>query len=175
MAAQYGFTDAVQRDIDEMAGGITADDGPILPPPGMQPPDPAAMQNMMQAMMQNMMQMMMASFQQAAQGAAASGTTPPAASSPLGGVHWRQDSQMANVRLDERAFRRLDKFTNKKDEWKEWRTQFLTAVRECDTGFATSLIGYEKAEDPIEDTGLTPTLQHLSATLQARLISVTAK
>ena len=82
---------------------------------------------------------------------------------------------MANVRLDERAFRRLDKFTNKKDEWKEWRTQSLTAVRECDTGFATSLIAYEKAEDPIEDSGLIPTLAQLSATLQARLISVTAK
>ena len=84
---------------------------------------------------------------------------------------------MANVRLDERAFRRLDKFANKnkKDEWKVWRTQFLTAVRECDTGFATSLIAYDKAGYPIEDTGLTPTLQQLSATLQARLINVTAK
>ena len=29
---------------------------------------------------------------------------------------------MANVRPDERAFRRLDKFANKKDDWKEWRT-----------------------------------------------------
>ena len=79
---------------------------------------------------------------------------------------------MANVRLEERAFRRLEKFTNKKDEWKEWRTQFLTAVRECDTGFATSLIAYEKAEDLVEDGGPTLTLQQLSATLQARLISV---
>ena len=76
MAAQYGFPDAMQRDIDDMAGGNTAGDGPIVPPPGVQPLDPAAMQNMMQAMMQNMMQMMRAAFQQAAQGAAASGTTP---------------------------------------------------------------------------------------------------
>ena len=84
---------------------------------------------MMQGMMQQMMQMMMSSFQQATQGAAASGTSPSAASSPLGGTHWRQDTQMANVRLDERAFRRMDKFSNKKSDRKEWRTQLLTAIR----------------------------------------------
>ena len=134
MAAQYGFPDQMQRDIDAMGGGnaaTAAGDGPILPPPGIQgQPDPAAlMQSMMQNMMQSMMQAMMASFQQAASGAAATGTSPPAAYSPQGGVHWRQDPHMANVRLDERAFRRLEKFTNKKDAWKERRTQFLTAVR----------------------------------------------
>ena len=78
------------------------------------------MQGMMQ-MMHQMMQVMM-SFQQTTQGAAASGTSPPAASSPAGGTHWKQDTQMANVRLDERAFRRMDKFSNKKSDWKEWRT-----------------------------------------------------
>ena len=60
--------------------------------------------------------------------------------------HWRQDGHMANVRLDERAFRRLEKFTNKKDEWKEWRTQLLTAARECDKSFADDLINFEKRE-----------------------------
>ena len=161
MPTEYGFppADQMQADIDAIGSGTSGRGGPTLPPPGVQPPDPAAMQNMMQAMMQQKMQIIMTSFQQAAQGADASGTSPPAASSPLKGTHWRQDSQMANVCLDERAFRRLDKFTNKKDEWKEWRTQFPTAVRECDTGFGTSFIAYEKAEDPIEDTGLTPTLQ----------------
>ena len=59
MAAQYGFPDQMQHDIDAMGGGATAGDKPILPPPGMQPPDPAAMQNMMQAMMPQMMQIMM--------------------------------------------------------------------------------------------------------------------
>ena len=32
---------------------------------------------------------------------------------------------MANVRLDERGFRRLDKFTNKKDDWKNGVLNFL--------------------------------------------------
>ena len=52
---------------------------------------------------------------------------------------------------------------------------FLTAVRECDTSFAESLITYEKSEMAVEDVSLTPTLQQLSAVLQSRLISVTAK
>ena len=82
---------------------------------------------------------------------------------------------MANLRLGERAFRRLEKLTNKKDEWNKWRIQFLTAIRECDKGFADSLIVHEKAEDAIKDDVLTPTQQQLSATLQARLISLTAK
>ena len=51
---------------------------------------------------------------------------------------------MANVRLDERAFRRLENFTNKKDEWKEWRAQLLTAVRECDKSSADEVIILEK-------------------------------
>ena len=111
--AFQGQYDQMQADIDGMAGNVAAAGGPLLPPLGLPPVDPAAMQQMMQAMMQ----MMMASLQQAA--AAASGTVPLAASSPLGGTHWTQNTQMANVRLDERAFRRLDKFSNKKDEWKE--------------------------------------------------------
>ena len=56
---------------------------------------------------------------------------------------------MANVRLDERAFRRFEKLTNKKDEWMEWRTQLLTAVRECDKSFADSMIIFEKGEQAI--------------------------
>ena len=82
---------------------------------------------------------------------------------------------MANVRLDERCFRRLEKRTNKKEGWEGWRARPLTAVRECDTGFASSLITYEKAEDPILDTELTPTRQQLSATLWARLVGHTMK
>ena len=115
MAAEYGFpaADQMQDDIDQLGGGAGARGGPILPPPGMYQPDPAAMQDLMQQMIQQMMQTMMSSFQQAAQGMAASGSGPPTASSPVGG-HWRQDNQMANVRLDERAFRRLEKFSNKK-------------------------------------------------------------
>ena len=66
---------------------------------------------------------------------------------------------MANVRLDERAFRRLEKFTNEKDEWKEWRTQLLTAVRECHKGFADALVIFEKEEYVIKDDAMTPTQQ----------------
>ena len=128
----------------------------------------------MMQMMQQMMQVMM-SFQQSGQGAAASGSSPPAASSPSGATQWKQHAHMASVRLDERAFRRMDKFSNKKSDWKEWRTQLLTAIRECDTTFATALVAYEKSEGPIENLGLSPTSQQLSATLQSRLISVTAK
>ena len=32
--------------------------------------------------------------------------------------------------LDERQFRRIVQFNNKTESWKEWRTHFLTAVRE---------------------------------------------
>ena len=82
---------------------------------------------------------------------------------------------MGNVRLDERAFRRIEKFTDKKDEWKEWRAQVINAVRECDKTFADNLLVFEKQEEPITDTQLSMTQQQLSATLQSRLISVTGK
>ena len=32
--------------------------------------------------------------------------------------------------LDERQFRRIVQFNNKIESWKEWRTHFMTAVRE---------------------------------------------
>ena len=41
---------------------------------------------------------------------------------------------------------------------KEWRTQLLTAVRECDKGFADALVIFEK-EDVIKDDDMTPTQQ----------------
>ena len=123
--------------------------------------------------MQQMMQMMM-TFQ-SGQGTTTSGTSPPAALGPHGGGDWRRNGHMANVRLDERAFRRLEKFSNKKSDWKEWRTQLLFAIRECDATFATALVNYERSEEPVQNSLLTPTQQQLSATLQARLVSVTAK
>ena len=86
-----------------------------------------------------------------------------------------QRPHLANAKLDERCFRRLDKFTNKREDWREWRMHFLTAVKECDTSFAESLKVYEKSETEIEEVSLNPTEQQLSAVLQARLISLTAK
>ena len=43
---------------------------------------------------------------------------------------------LANARLDESAFRRLDKFTNKREDWRGWKMHFITTVRECDNTFA---------------------------------------
>ena len=167
----------MQADIDQHAadhsaavsGANAAGNGGAAPPGLPQEPSIMSLLQTMQQMMQKMMTFHIG------QGTTTSGTSPPAASSPQGGVDWKRDGSMANVRLDERAFRRLDQFSNKKSEWKEWRTQLLTAIRECDATFATTLVNYEKSEDPIENSLLTPTLQQFSATLQAWLFSVTQK
>ena len=55
-------------------------------------------------------------------------------------------------RLDERCFRRLDRFSNKNDVWKEWRLHFLTVMGECNSKFV-----------------------ELSAQLQSRLSNLTTK
>ena len=39
-------------------------------------------------------------------------------------------------RLYERCFRRLDKFSSQTAKWKDWRTHFLTSVRESCPPFA---------------------------------------
>ena len=82
---------------------------------------------------------------------------------------------MANVRLDERAFRRVEKFTDKREELTEWRAQVLNAVRECDKTFADNLLEFEKKEEPITDLNFTSVQQQLSATLGSRLIGLTGK
>ena len=170
----------MQQDIDAHAQAPGAPGGPQLqqqPPPGMHPQmqiPPAMMQTMMQQFMQQLLQSMQQALPQVAPGAAASGQAAPAAVSPQG-AGWQEDRHMANVRLDERAFRRIEKFTDKKDEWKEWRAQVLNAVRECDKTFADNLVVFQKKEVPITDLQLTSTQQQLSPTLQSRLISVTGK
>ena len=170
----------ISGDVDQQ---MQADVDAHAAPPGMQPqmpmPDPAVMmQALMQQIMQGKMDYVQQALPQAAPGAAPGGQnagTTPAAFSPQGAGHWREDGHMANVRLDERAFRRIEKFTDKKDEWKEWRAQVLNAVRECDKTFADNLISFENKEDAITDLDLTSTQQQLSATLQSRLITVTGK
>ena len=165
---QFGnMADAMQRDVDAHAGG-----GPALITGA--PPDPVVvMQNMMQQMAASMNAMLDAMAIQM-QNAPGVGVSPSPPGIPSVGVNGTS-SHLANVRLDERSFRRLDKFTNSKSEWREWRMHFLTAVRECDKSFGDSLVKHEKSEVVIKDTALTPTEQQLSATLQARLISLTAK
>ena len=128
----------------------------------------------MQQFMQQFIQTMQQAWPQAAPGAAPVGQAAPAAVSPQG-AGWQEDRRMANIRLGERAFRRIEQITDKRDEWNEWRSQVLNAVRECDKTFADSLLEFETKEDPITDVQPTLTQQQLSATLQSRLISITGK
>ena len=182
---------AMQHDIDAhaqdslQASGVRAPGGPLPPqPPQVQAQAPQAgvpgmfPQAMMQTMMQQFMQQLLLSMQQAlpqvAPGTAPVGEAVSAAFSPQG-AGWQEDRHLANVRLDERAFRRVEKFTDKREEWTEWRAQVLNAVRECDKTFADSLLEFEKKEEPITDLQLSLTQQQLSATLQSRLISFTGK
>ena len=151
-------------------------------------PDPAAMlQQMMQQMMQNMMNQMNHMFAQGAP--SASGQAPGGSSAafspqgadprnwqgPLNTGNWQYDRSMSNVRLDERAFRRIEKFTDKKDEWTEWRAQVVEAVRECGKTFADDVVKFEKKEAPIVDADLSVCQQQPSATLQSRLINLIGK
>ena len=55
----------------------------------------------------------------------------------------------AHKGLDERHFRRLEKFDNKSESWKEWRTHFLTAVRESSPVTAEVMEKAEVEEAPI--------------------------
>ena len=160
----------MQADIDDQA--FTAG-MPIIPPPTAMPRfDAAAMQQMMHNHFQQMMQQMMSTMAASFSAPGATGSSPGGIQSAPGG---NIGERLANVRLDERAFRRIDRFSNKREDWREWRTHLLTAVRECDKSFADQLVAYEKSEAVIEDTALNPTLQQLSATLQARLIALTSK
>ena len=77
------------------------------------------------------------------------------------------------ARLDERCFRRLEKFTNKRDEWREWKLHLLTAVRECDTDFAESLLKYEKLTESIDLVDLNKWEGQMTAILYSRLIQLT--
>ena len=170
----------MQGDVDAHAAGLGQ--------PQQAMPDPAMFQPMLQQMFQQMMQQMMNNmFAQSAQGT--TGQSPGVSSpafrpfgedprnwqGPANAGGWQQDRSWSNVRLDERAFRRVDKFTDKPSEWTEWKAQMIEAVRECDKTFADDLIRLEKYEMPITDVDLTICQQQLSATLSSRLINVTGK
>ena len=51
-------------------------------------------------------------------------------------------------KLDEKHFRRVPVFDNR-NPWREWRTHFLTAVRESYPELVDCLIPVESHEDPI--------------------------
>ena len=83
-------------------------------------------------------------------------------------------SHLANAKLDDRNFERIEKFANKRDAWKEWKLHFMTCVRECDTSFGDYLWGIEKRPDEICLMSMDPTQTQLAAALYSRLISFTS-
>ena len=83
-------------------------------------------------------------------------------------------NHLANCKLDEKYFRNVGKFNNTRSGWKEWRRQFLNAVRECDVDWAVMVETLEKLDDPIDHIHVyTPTQCQLSTNLYNRLISYT--
>ena len=80
---------------------------------------------------------------------------------------------MVNAKFDDRNFKRIEKFNNKTESWKEWKLHFTTCVRKCDTSFADFIWGLEKRADEICFLSLDPTQSQLAAALYSRLISVT--
>ena len=57
-------------------------------------------------------------------------------------------SNTGSKTLDERRFRRIKIFENKGDAWKEWRTHFLTAVRQSSPITAEGLEKVESSDVP---------------------------
>ena len=109
----------MQQDIDAHVQAPGAPGGPHLqeqqPPLGMQIPA-AMMQGMMQQFMLQFIQTMQQALPQVAQGVSPERqAAAPAATSPQG-AGWQEDRHMANVRLDEMAFRRVEQFTDKREE-----------------------------------------------------------
>ncbi len=60
----------------------------------------------------------------------------------------KPQSHFDNAKLDIRNFSRINKFTNKHSDWREWKSQFVYAVAECDNSFAATLSGMEKRDTP---------------------------
>lgn len=81
--------------------------------------------------------------------------------------------------LDERHFRRILKSDNKLEPWKEWRTRFLTSVRESPPITADVMEKVEVSDSPIRPESVLeadPTFQEalgLQHVLNARLVSTT--
>ena len=71
--------------------------------------------------------------------------------------------------LDDRSFRRIEKFTNKRKAWKKWKMHFSSCVRECDTSFADFMWGIEKKQEEIDLLSLDPTQSQLTAALYSGL------
>ena len=81
--------------------------------------------------------------------------------------------------MGERHFRRIKVFENKSDTWKEWRTHFLTAVRESSPITAEVLEKAASSDVPVVAEDVLKTSQtyqealDLQYILHARLVSTT--
>ncbi len=54
----------------------------------------------------------------------------------------------ARTSLDERYFRRIDKFNNKESTWKEWRVHFVSSIREA----SPELAGWMAQAEGVSET-----------------------
>ena len=84
-----------------------------------------------------------------------------------------EKKQLENCKLDEKYFRNVGKYSNMKSGWKEWRRQFLNAVRECDVDWADMVEALEKLEEPICHLNDYAPIQNQLSTNLNRLISFT--
>ena len=68
----------------------------------------------------------------------------------------------------------MQKFNNLRSGWKEWRRQFLGAVRGCDVDFADFVETFDNREDPIDHiSSHNPSQNQLSTNMYNRLIGFT--
>ena len=82
--------------------------------------------------------------------------------------------RLANVRMDERNFRNVPKYSNLRSGWKEWERHFMGVVRECDVDFADFVGAFEGREDTIDHIHEhTLTQNQLSTNMYNHLISFT--
>ena len=78
----------------------------------------------------------------------------------------KPQNHLDNAKLDIRNFSRISKFTNKRSDWREWKSQFIYAVAECDDPFAKTVTSMEKQVTSIDmNSDLNPTQRQLSAVL----------
>ena len=138
MRAQGPLLRYVSPSLDAMAGM----DGISVPVPGDGGGVPAVVDiqvllQMMAQLMQNMQNMQQ---QQSAQ----HGGQGPSGFGQDGG-------RMPSVRssLDEKFFRRVDKFNNTESTWKEWRVHFVSSVREASSELAAWMSQAEAVTEPI--------------------------
>lgn len=82
--------------------------------------------------------------------------------------------RLANVRLDERHFRNVPKYSKPRSSWKEWKRQFMAPVRECDVDFGDFVWEFEGREEPTDHIRkFNLTQNQFSTNMYKRLIALT--